>query len=126
MDRVLSFLFHVPVSVPHALRPSVGDEDLHVPAVGGVVRHLRREVLPEAHALRVHPDLVWRGFVKAKTKRRGFMVLRGVLQLFSGFERSLLPWFIGDGIGGQKTSGHKTIKYHLSASGATNKHNTHQ
>ena len=54
----------LPVSVPHALRPSVRDQDLHVPAVGGVVRHLRRQVLPESHALGVHPDLVESDWVK--------------------------------------------------------------
>lgn len=46
-----------PVGMPHALRPAVPDVDLHVPAVSCVVRHLRRKVLSEPHALGVHANL---------------------------------------------------------------------
>ena len=46
-----------PVGTADALHPTVGGEQLGVPAVAGVVRHLVGHVLAEAQALGVHADL---------------------------------------------------------------------
>ena len=53
-----SLLLLLPVSVSYALRPAVGDVDLHVPAVCGLVRLIGRKVLSEPHTLGVHAALL--------------------------------------------------------------------